>query len=146
MNAAKYLVPLWIGVLIYVSLSLLFGAKGLSAHLQLENELKKQEANMEELININRELGNAVNSLLYDKDTLAVYARGQGYASEEERFVRIVGLGVSKKSRTYAGDVVAAFAPQYTPDRILRIIALCAGFTIFICIALSDFRKFLRER
>ena len=101
---------------------------------------------MTELVNINRELGNAINSLLYDKDTLAVYARGQGYATEDERFIRIVGLGVNQKSKTYSGDVVTAFTPQYTQDRTLRIIALCAGITIFICIALFDFLRFIKER
>ena len=146
MNVSKYLFALWAGVFIYASLSLFFGAKGLSAYHQLERERRKQEVNMAELVSINQELGNAVNSLLYDEDTLAVYARGQGYASADERFIRIVGLGVNQKSKTYSGDVITAFAPQYAPDRTLRIIALCAGFTIFICIALSDFLRFLKDR
>ncbi|MDR0496864.1 MAG: septum formation initiator family protein [Treponema sp.] len=145
MNAAKYLFALWAGVLIYASLSVIFGAMGFSAHRQLEKEQIKQEANMEELAIIGRDLENVMNSLLYDKDTLAVYAREHGYASRSERFIRIVGLGTNQKNRIYAGEVVVAAEPQFTPDRDIRVIALCAGITIIICMAFSDFLKSLKE-
>jgi len=93
MRAVKYLFALWTGILIYALFSVLFGAGGLSAYRQLQAELVRQEANIESLIMINSELENTVNSLLYDRDTLAVFAREQGYASRQERFIRIVGLG-----------------------------------------------------
>ena len=146
MNAAKYLFALWGGVLIYASLSVLFGARGISAHQQLEGEQQKQEANLENLKYINQDLENTMNSLLYDRDTLTVYAREQGYASGEERFIRIVGLGLSQKHRTSPGAVLVAAEPQYTPDRSLRIIALAVGLSMFACMALSDFLKYLRVR
>ena len=146
MKSVKYLFALWAGVLIYALLSVFFGAKGLSAYRQLQNEQKKQEQNIENLKLINRELEDSVNSLLYDKDTLAVFAREQGYASKNERFIRIVGLGVSQKTRTFAGEIIFAADPQYIADRTLRIIAFCTAITIFICLAVFDFMKFLRER
>ena len=146
MRAAKYLFSLWAGVLIYASLFVMFGAKGVSAQRQLEKEQEKQEANIESLKLTNRELENAMNSLLYDKDTLAVYAREQGYATERERFVRIAGLGVNQRNKTSAGRVIVAAEPQYTPDRTLMIIAFCAGASIFICMVIFDLLKFFRER
>jgi cell division protein FtsB len=146
MRAVKYLFSIWAGVLIYASLFVMFGAKGVSAQRQLEREQEKQEANIESLKLINRELENAMNSLLYDKDTLAVYAREQGYATERERFVRIVGLGVNQKNKTSAGRVIVAVEPQYTPDRTLMIIAFCTGASIFICMVIFDVLKFFRER
>ena len=146
MKAVKYLFALWIGVLFYASLSIVFGAMGFSAYRQLQSEENKQEANVENLQLINRELDNTMNSLLYDKDTLAVYAREQGYASPNERFIRIVGLGVSQKNNTSAGEVVVAATPQYTPDRTIRIIAFCTAITLLICLAVFDIMRFLRER
>ena len=146
MRAVKYLFALWAGVLIYASLSAIFGAMGLSAYHQLENEQKKQEANIETLKLTNRELEDTMNSLLYDKDTLAVYARGQGYASRDERFIRIVGLGTSQKIKNSPGGILTIADPQYIPDRTLRIIAVCTGFTLFICMAAFDMMRFLRER
>ena len=146
MKAAKYLFAIWAGVLIYTLLSVSFGAMGVSAQGQLEKEQKKQEENVAALKQINLELEDTVNSLLYDKDTLAVYAREQGFASEKERFIRIVGLGLSQKNKTQAGSVVFAAEPQYAPDQTIRIIAFCIGITVFICMAAFDFLKSFREK
>jgi len=132
--------------MIYALLSFLYGVMGFSAYHQLEKEQAKQEINIENLKQINQELKDTMNSLLYDKDTLAVYAREQGYASASEKFIRIVGLGGNQKTRNSAGEVVAVLDPQYIPDRTLRIIATCTGITILICLAMFDLMKILRER
>ena len=146
MKAAKYLFSLWAGVLLYALLFLVFGTRGISAQYQLEEEQKKQEENIEILKSINSELANTMNSLLYDKDTLALYAREQGYASGREQFIRIVGLGVNPKNRIMEGRVIAAAEPQHTPDRTLIIISFCTGAGIFICMVLFDILKSHRLR
>jgi len=145
MKIAKYLFSLWAGVLIYASLFLIIGAKGFSAHRQLENEQKKQKANIESLKSVNQELEETMNSLLYDKDTLAVYAREQGYASPRERFIRIVGLGINQKNETSPGKVIAAAEPQYAPEKTIMMIAFCAGASIFLCMVVFDILKIFRE-
>ena len=142
----KYLFALWVGVLVYASLAMVFGTKGLSAHGQLLREQRRQEVNITNLMLLNRDLENTMNSLLYDEDTLAVYARKQGYGSGTERFIRIVGLGTTQRTRTYPGSVVAIAAPQYTPEHTIRIIALGIGITILICMAIFDLLRFIRER
>jgi len=146
MKAVKYLFALWVGVLVYVCFAVIFGAKGFSAFSQLENEQRRIEANLENLKLVNRELEDARKTLLYDRDTLAVYAREQGYASPSEKFIRIVGLTGNYKTRTSAGEVISAAEPQYTPERTIRIIAFCMGMTIFFCMAVFDVLKFLKER
>jgi cell division protein FtsB len=145
MKAEKYLFSLWVGVLIYTVLFILFGAGGFSAQHQLEKDYKMQEENLEKLKLVNWELEEAMNSLLYDKDTLTVYAREQGYASENERFVRIVGLGVSHKNRTFEGMVQFAAEPQYIPTQTLLIIAFCSGVSVFIYLAFFDVLKLLEN-
>jgi cell division protein FtsB len=142
----KYLFALWAGVLIYVTLSSTFGSKGVFAQHQLVREQERQEANIARLAEINRELENTMNSLLYDRDTLTVYAREQGYASSSERFIRVVGLGATPRIRTYPGNVVVLALPQYTPDQIIRIIALCTGIAILVCMVIFDILRFLKER
>ena len=146
MKAVKYLFAVWTGVLIYASLSVIFGAMGFSAYRQLQREQEKQEANIENLKQINRELEGVMNSLLFDQDTLALYAREQGYVSQSERFIRIVGLGLNQRNRAFAGEFVAAGSPQYTQDRIIRIISLCVGLAMIICMAVFDFLRSLREK
>lgn len=65
---------------------------GFSAYRQLEAERERQWENMKALGAINEKLENTKNSLLYDRDTITVYARQLGYSKENERLVRIVGL------------------------------------------------------
>ena len=146
MRTVKYLFALWAGVMIYALLSLFFGARGLSAYRQLQSEQARQEENIEKVKHINRELEESVNSLLYDKETLAVLAREQGFASRQERFIRIVGLGGIKKTGFFAGELVVAADPQYIPDRTLRIIAFCSGFTVLVSMLFFDILKTLKEK
>jgi len=141
----KYLFAIWAGVMIYALLSLSFGARGFLAYRQLQNELVRQEANIEELRLINRELENTMSSLLHDEDTLAVFARELGYATGQERFIRIVGLGGYQQTRTSAGEAVFVTLPQYIPNLILRVIAFFTGISILICMVFFDFMKILKN-
>jgi cell division protein FtsB len=146
MRAIKYLAALWVGVVVYVVFSAASGPMGLSAYYQLEDERDKQIANIEALETANQELENVKDALLYDKDTLAVYAREQGFASPEEKFVRIVGLESAQKPKSSPGLVVSAAAPQYIPHRNLRIFSFCAALSILICMGAYDFLRFLKSR
>jgi cell division protein FtsB len=146
MRAIKYLAALWVGVAVYAVLSITSGPVGLSAYHQLEDERDKELANIETLEVINRELENTKDALLYDKDTLTVYAREQGFASPEEKFVRIVGLESAQKPKSSPGLVASAAPPQYTPHRSLRIFSFCAALSILICMGAYDFLRFLKSR
>ena len=145
MNVVKYLFAIWAGVLIYALLSLSFGARGFLAYRQLQNELARQEANMEELRLINQDLENTMSSLLHDEGTLAVFARELGYATGQERFIRIVGLGGYQQTRTSSGEVVFAAVPQYIPNLVLRVIAFITGISILVCMVFFDFMKILKN-
>jgi cell division protein FtsB len=131
MRAFKYLIAFWTAFAVYSVFSLLNGAAGLSAYEELSAEREKQWENMKKLGLINEELENTKNSLLYDGDTLAVYARQLGYGREDERFVRIVGLGGIKNPHTATGRIVFAESSEFIPDGIIKISALCAGLAVF---------------
>ena len=131
--------------MVYVMLAAIFGPHGHLSYLQLENEKEKLELNILDLRQINRELQNNVNSLLYDSEYLALYAREQGYAGEQERFIRIVGLTLNGNTRISPGELFIPARPQFTEGNILRVIAFCTGLTILLCMALFDFLKVLRE-
>ena len=146
MKAVKYLFAFWAGILIYTLMSVIFGVTGFSAYRQLQGEIRKQETNVRDLRLINAELENTMNSLLYDRDTLALYAREQGYAAGQEKFIRIVGLGRNEKAVSTAGEIVVAENPQYISDKTIKIIALSMAITILICMAAFDFMKYLRDQ
>ena len=141
MKVTKYLFAVWAGVFLYALLSILFGATGLSAQHQLEREQQRQEENIAQLLQINRELEDSMNSLLYDRDALAIHAREQGYASGQERIIRIVGLGVNQRDMTSIGELVFAAEPHYVSNKTIRIIAFCSVISILICMLIFDLLK-----
>jgi cell division protein FtsB len=138
MRACKYLIVPWTVIAVYSLSSLLTGATGFSSFRQLENEKYRQEKNMERLKLINNDLKNATDSLLYDKDTLGVYARGLGYGKPGEVYLRIVGLGGLKKTKTEAGELVLAKNPEYTGDTVLKLAALLSGALLFAILLFFD--------
>ena len=146
MKFEKYLFAVWAGVLIYVLLTVFFGAKGVRAQNQLEKEYVKQEENIGTLGLINQKLIDFVNSLMSDEDTLRVYAREQGYASTQERFIRIVGLGVNQNNITNPGTVVIAAEPQYIPNWVFGAFAFGVGLIILVSFIVFDVLKHFREK
>jgi cell division protein FtsB len=145
MRAFKYLLALWAACAVYGISSTLAGAAGFASYHKLELERDKQRANMENLRLINEKLENTKNSLLYDRDTIAVQARRLGYGRENERFVRIVGLGGIRNPDTAAGRLVTAEKPEAVPDRTLKILACSAGAAIFALFLALDLRGLKRS-
>jgi cell division protein FtsB len=144
MRAFKYLIALWTAIAVYGVFSAMTGVRGLSAYQQLLADREKQWANMEKLRLINGDLENTKNSLLYDRDTIAVYARELGYGKKDERFIRIVGLGGMKNPHSSAGQILRSGRPDFIPDRALKIAALCAGLAVFIFLLIFDIIHFKR--
>jgi cell division protein FtsB len=142
MRVFKYLIALWTAFAVYSGFSLFGGAAGISAYGKLSAGREKQWENMKDLGILNEELENTKNSLLYDGDTIAVYARQLGYGREDERFIRIVGLGGTKNPHTTAGRIVFAEAPEGIPDKTIKIGALCAGIAVFaLCLVFETIRS-----
>ena len=138
MRVFKYLAGIWTAVAVYSLFSLFAGSMGLAAHNQLLAERERLWANMKELSRTNEELENEKNSLLYDHDVLAVHARQLGYGREEEQFIRIVGLGGERNTPATAGKVFFAGPPDSIPDNVIKIIALCAGLSVFALFFIMD--------
>jgi cell division protein FtsB len=138
MKALKYLIPIWVSIVVYSSLSLFSGAIGISAYKQLLWEKDKQKQNLEILQKVNRELEGDAEALLYDSDTIAAYARELGYGKSEERFVRIVGLLGRKKQNHDPGQIIKAAKPVFMAESDIRFISLVCGLGILGCILVIE--------
>ena len=138
MKALKYLISLWVAIIVYALLTLFLGARGISAYRQLKNEHDMQMENLEGLKRINLKLEGVKDALLYDSDTIAVYARELGYGVESERFVRIVGLSGTVKPSYTAGQVLTASPQNHLSNQAIRVIALFAGLGSLACIFLLN--------
>ena len=132
MRVSKYLFGIWTAIAVYSLFSFTSGPRGLSAYNQLLSEREMQWDNMKELGAVNEELEKVRNSLLYDPDTLLIHAHQMGYGGEDERFVRIVGLGNVKNNPPAAGKVYFTRDPDFISDSFIKITALCVGLAVFI--------------
>lgn len=131
MRVFKYLFAVWAAVVVYSVVSFFNGPSGLSAYNYLLSEKENQLENIENLTVINEELDKTRSSLLYDHDTLLVYARQMGYGYDDEKLVRIVGLGGKKNAQAITGNVYYARKPDFIADKSVKITALCVGLLIF---------------
>ncbi|MDR0539508.1 MAG: septum formation initiator family protein [Spirochaetaceae bacterium] len=146
MRTLKYLFPVWLGIAFYCVAAIVTGPSGISAYKQLEAEKQKQIENIYTL-NVTRErLEGLKSALIYDEDTISVYARDLGYGTADERFVRIVGLlsGQTAPDLT-AGEVYIYDTPIYKDDKTLRIIALIIAAFSFFIILLVDVLLFIKN-
>ena len=131
MRIEKYLFGIWTAIAVYTIISFFGGPRGLFAYDYLLSEKDRQLANLKELGIINEELEIKKSNLIYDHDTLIVYARQMGYGYEDERFVRIVGLGNLKNIPAMTGKVYFSQNPDFISDKSIKIAALCAGLLVF---------------
>jgi cell division protein FtsB len=131
MKIFKYLAAFWTAIAVYSIFTFFYGQGGLSAYSQLLSEREHQMTNIKNLWVLNEELEKTKNNILYDYDTLLVYAHQMGYGYEDERFVRIVGLGNSKSVPAVAGKVYKPKNPDFILDKNIKIAALCAGLLVF---------------
>ena len=139
MRVFKYLFGLWTAIVVYTILSLVGGSKGISAYNFLLSEKDRQIANTKELEIINEELEKSKNNLLYDHDTLLVHARKMGYSYEDDKFIRIVGLGNNLNTQAVTGKVYFSQTPDFIPDKYIKIASLCAGLLVFAFLFMLDF-------
>jgi cell division protein FtsB len=137
MRVVKYLLPLWTAVAVYTGLSYFAGLKGISAYQDLAAEQEQQELNMKTLEQINRNLESAQNALLYDRDTIRVYARNLGFGEEDEKFIRIVGLEQARNAPLSPGEVRIAEKRQAMKQRTIQFISIFAALAVFIPFLIS---------
>jgi len=139
MRFSKYLIGIWAAIAVYALFSFFSGPKGLSSYTYLLSERDIQWNNIKTLGILNEDLERTRNNLLYDQDTLMIHARQMGYGHEDERFIRIVGLGTIKPAPAAAGNVYAAQHPDYIPDFNIKIVAACLGLLVFAFLFMLEF-------
>jgi len=139
MKFQKYLIGIWTAVVVYTLFSFLGGPRSLPAYNYLLSEREIQRENIRNLGVLNEELERTRNNLLYDQDTIMVHARHLGYGHENERFIRIVGLGNTKPVPSTTGSVYTAQFPDFILNKNIKIVALCIGLLVFSFFFMMEF-------
>jgi cell division protein FtsB len=146
MQSLKLLLPIWCALTFYAILSLLAGYGGVSAYHELLSDKNKLSENVNMIINSNAQLTTLLESLQSDKETIAFYAREQGFGSSDERFFRIVGLSPSQR-RTF--DTPTAFffhQPEYFYDKYLRLGAISIAAFLLLVVSIGSFVRFVKKK
>lgn len=138
MRLGKYLLAPWFSLAVYTLLSVYNGPAGLVPYRALLSERQKVLENIDTLGFINQKLEGEMDALLYDAETIRIKARELGYGEARERFVRIVGLPVSKPNELKPGTVRTAIQPL-PPGKAQRLIAICLGLLLFGFFLVMDF-------
>ena len=152
----KYFMSVWFIFMVYSALTFSIGGKGISNYRKLDAERARLQQNFDSIAETNAAL-NTINILLgsmaldqkqpipADPETLRVTARDLGYGEEGEFLIRVIGLGGSDK-KVYPDEGEAAYAirAKGVPDYVIKIVSLCAGIALCLCLTLPDILGFCR--
>lgn len=138
MNHAKYLITVFLGVFVYVLLSMSFGQNSIYCFNKMEEQRRLISKQTTEIQNINTELSLELAALQSDRAVIAAYARKLDYVSDGEKLVKITGLKPAQTTLYDVGTVLRHEEPGYIPERFCKIIGLIIGLLSLIVIFLFD--------
>ncbi len=147
MKRMYFLISASVGTLIYVLVSLFFGAGGLWAESQLVKQRNLLSANVREVQKINDDLELEYNSLLKDPEVIASYARRLGFVKDGEYIVRFTG-GAKLPERVYStGSYYEVEKIQFIPEWICKVLGISVFLlclTLLVLLDLNERKVFTR--
>jgi hypothetical protein len=152
----KCFMAVWFTFMVYAALTFTIGSRGNIIYGKLDTERARLQHNFDGIVEANAALNN-INILLgsrasdqkqpipADPETLKVTARDLGYGEKGELLIRVVGLGSStKKVYPGAGEATYAIRAKGIPDYVIKIVSICLGIALFLCVTLPDILGFCR--
>lgn len=141
MKRAKYLFVLFIGTLVYVTLSLTVGQNSFSCYRQMEEQkriVSKQKADIQ---NINNDLSLELTALKKDRAVIAAYARKLDYVADGEKLVKITGLKPLTNTIYDTGTVVRHVEPEFVSENLCKAAAICAALLVLLLFLFNDAKE-----
>lgn len=139
MNWIKLLNTIFIGMLVYVMLSVFVGKQGIWAYAQLQEYKVLITSNIKNLQDINEKITIDKKTMLNDDDTIAAYARSMGFIYDNENLVKITGIPVFSNAVYETGAKINPPQIIYMPDWMAKGI----GFCVFLFVNLISSLVFL---
>ncbi len=141
MKRMYFLISVSVGTLIYVLVSLFFGAGGLWAESQLIKQRNLLSENVREIQKINDDLELEYTSLLEDPEVIASYARRLGFVKEGEHIVRFTG-GAKLPEKIYStGSYYDIEKIQFIPEWICKVLGISVFVLCLLLFFLLDLNK-----
>lgn len=141
MNRAKYFITVFIGTLVYVSLSMMIGQNSIKCFNQLEEQKRIISKQTTDIQNINSELQLELTALENDKAVIAAYARKLDYVCDNEKLIKISGLKPVETTLYDTGTVIRHEEPKYLSEKWCKVISFIVFAGLFVIFLLLDISK-----
>ena len=132
MKRFSFLVASFLGILAYVTISLIGGKDGLWSETQLNEQKQILSLHTAEIQKINDELSLECTALQKDSDVIAAYAKRLGYVGENEKLVKITGLQTAPVTLYNTGTVLKRQPVFYISEWICKACGLLVFSIAFI--------------
>jgi hypothetical protein len=133
MKAARFLLPVYCGLMSYLVLVLFFGPNGIVSFDGLQGEKNAIESNLITLKQYNETLNGKIEALKGSRDELIAESQKMGYYPPDSRILRFKDYD-SRGTFYNAGSIFRAAARKPVPEWALRVLASSIACVVFIAI------------
>ncbi|HKL85059.1 MAG TPA: septum formation initiator family protein [Treponemataceae bacterium] len=127
MKRFKFVIPIFIGTLVYCILLITVGPKGIWPMKQLEKEIGTLTKHVEILRTIENDLSIQVQNLTADPDTISIYAHEIGYVAEGEKLIKLSGFTGGINRNINPGITLKRDSTIYLPDWSCKLFGLLSA-------------------
>ncbi len=131
MKRYKYVLPFFVGTLVYGILSFSVGPRGMIPMARLAEQKTIISGNLASLYVIKEDLNARMQNLSADPDTISVYAHELGYIAEGERLVKLAGFSGGIDRNMAAGTPLTPVLPNYLGEWLCKSFGIIAGLLVF---------------
>ncbi len=128
----RIVLPIFVTVFVYASLSGLLGPKGLYSKKFMETQRDALIQNVNALNSTGYELDSHIKNLTYDPETIALYAHELGYIYENEGIIKLVDFNSEFGKSFRPGNLFKVLQPHFLSDYICKTLAFSFGILVVI--------------
>ena len=122
---------LYIGFLVYILLTLIFGTSGLLSYMHLEQYQLSLQNNLIELQEIYHSLRQDLRAFHSNPQTIKQYSHELGYFAQDENVIRIMGI-IPLKSYYKVGTILRRNQKSSHNSPLFHIIGLAVFGLVFL--------------
>ncbi len=144
MTRIKFMISVCIGTFIYILLSITAGRNGFYAYNQLYEQKLRLTSNVASLQKVNDQLSAEYDALKTDRAIIESYARNLGFSYENEKIIKISGIGILEHNVYDTGTVINVEEISFLPESICKIAGLtgfCISMIIMFVVAMKSEKK-----
>jgi cell division protein FtsB len=146
MSKKQFLWSALLSIMVYVVISVVFGASGIWSYNQLENQKIKIAVNIDQLEKLNQSIEMDYKGLKYDSEVIQSYAHQLGFVSQNEKLVKLSGVPERVGSPYDPGTKVYRTEIKFVPEWVAKLAAIFIFVFINVIYSLIIVAQYSKER